>query len=119
MGRGILARYRASRRATFLGFCAAAMWPIIISLALNSMLEHHGAFAGILITGIIGGAIWPLIIGSVGDVLGLRAGMLLLFISLGYILSVGFWAKPLITNKTIWDKKNPDTKDYKNEKFKT
>jgi fucose permease len=84
-----------------LGFCASAMWPIIIALALNSVSEHHGAFAGILVTGIVGGAIWPLIIGSLGDMFGLKTGMLLLFISLGYILAIGFWAKPLITNKTI------------------
>jgi len=86
----------------FLGFCAAAMWPIIISLALNSLKYHHGTFAGILITGIIGGAVWPLIIGTLGDIIGLRVAMLLIVLSLGYILSIGFWAKPLVTNKTIW-----------------
>jgi hypothetical protein len=31
--------------------------------------------------------------------------MFFLYITLGYILSVGFWAKPLITNKTIDIKK--------------
>jgi len=88
-----------------LGFSAAAMWPIIISLALNSVNEHHGTFAGILVTGIVGGAVWPLIIGSLGDELGLRTGMLLLYVSLLYILGIGFWAKPLVTNKTIWEEK--------------
>ncbi|GAC1385329.1 MAG: hypothetical protein NVSMB45_13990 [Ginsengibacter sp.] len=77
------------------------MYPIMFSLALNSVKEHHGSFAGILITGIIGGAIVPLIIGWVGDWLGLRTGMLFLYITLGYILSIGFWAKPLISNKTL------------------
>lgn len=86
----------------FLGFCASAMWPIIISLALNSLKYHHGTFAGILMTGIIGGAIWPLIIGSLGDLIGLRSAMLLLILSFGYIISIGFWAKPLVSNKTIW-----------------
>jgi len=36
-----------------------------------------------------------------GDLVGLRVGMLLLYLSLGWILSVGFWAKPLINNATI------------------
>jgi hypothetical protein len=36
------------------------MYPIIFSLALNSVKEHHGSFSGILCTGIIGGAIVPL-----------------------------------------------------------
>ena len=89
-----------------IGVCASAMWPMIISLALNSFKKHHGTLSGILITGIVGGAIWPLLIGSIGDVLGLRTGMLLIYISLAYILSIGFWAKPLVLNKTISRKKD-------------
>lgn len=85
------------------GFFASVMYPIIFSLALNSIEEHHGAFSGILLTGIIGGAVIPLIIGAVGDHFGLRTGMLFLYITLGYILSIGFWAKPIIKNKTIQD----------------
>ena len=83
------------------GFFASVMYPIIFSLALNSVEEHHGAFSGILLTGIIGGAVIPLIVGSIGDHWGLRTGMLFLYLTLGYILSVGFWAKPIIKNKTI------------------
>ena len=86
---------------SMMGFFASVMYPVIFSLALNSIKEHHGSFAGILITGIIGGAVIPLIIGWLGDQLGLRFGMLFLYITLGYILSVGFWARPLITNKTM------------------
>ncbi len=84
-----------------IGFFIAVMWPIIFSLALNSVEEHHGTFSGILVTGIAGGAVVPLIVGSIGDVFGLRTGMLFLFIAFGYILSIGFWAKPLVNNKTI------------------
>jgi MFS transporter, FHS family, L-fucose permease len=87
------------------GFFASVMYPIIFSLALNSLEEHHGAFSGILLTGIIGGAVIPLIIGAIGDHFGLRTGMFFLYITLGYILSVGFWAKPIIKNKTIQMKK--------------
>ncbi|MEO8412989.1 MAG: sugar MFS transporter [Ginsengibacter sp.] len=83
------------------GFFASVMYPGIFSLALNSVKEHHGSFAGILVTGIIGGAVIPLIIGWLGDHFGLRAGMLFLYITMGYILSVGFWARPFIKNKTI------------------
>jgi len=83
------------------GFFASVMYPIIFSLALNSIHEHHGSFAGILVTGIIGGAIVPLIVGWLGDHLGLRSGMCFVFLTLGFILSIGFWARPIITNKTI------------------
>ena len=57
--------------------------------------------AGLLCTGIAGGAIIPLIIGLVGDVIGLKWALFGLMIPLAYILSIGFWSKPLIQNKTI------------------
>jgi fucose permease len=91
----------------FLGFFASVMWSIIFSLALNSVDKHHGSFSGILCTGIIGGAIVPLIIGWMGERIGLRYGMLVLYLTLGYILSVGFWARPLISNATIRKKTEP------------
>jgi len=83
------------------GFFASVMWSIIFSLALNSVAKYHGSFSGILCTGIIGGAIIPLIIGALGDFIGLKAGMFFLYITLLYILSIGFWAKPIVNNKTI------------------
>ena len=70
-----------------MGFAASVMWPVIFSLALNSVDSHHGSFSGILCTGIIGGAIVPLVIGRLGDLLGLRQGMFVLYLTLGYILS--------------------------------
>ena len=88
-----------------MGFCASVMWPIVISLALNSVAEYQGPFAGILCTGIMGGAIVPLIIGRIGDAIGLRAGMMLLYLTFGWILGVSLWAKPLIANLTLRDKK--------------
>jgi MFS transporter, FHS family, L-fucose permease len=83
------------------GFFASVLYPIIFSLALNSVSEHHGSFSGIIVTGIIGGAIVPLIIGWLGDHWGLRFGMCFLYLTLGYIFTIGFWAKPIVTNKTI------------------
>ena len=83
------------------GFFASVMYPIVFSLALNSVSEHHGSFSGILVTGIVGGAVVPLIIGWLGDRIGLRAGMCVIYLTMGYILSIGFWAKPIISNKII------------------
>ncbi|MFA7473219.1 MAG: MFS transporter [Spirosomataceae bacterium] len=83
------------------GFFASVMWSVIVSLALNSVASHHGTFAGILCTGIAGGAVIPLIIGNLGDLLGLRVAMLFMLLTLGYILSIGIWAKPLVNNATI------------------
>ena len=86
-----------------IGFFLSVMWSIIFSLALNSMAEHHGAFSGILCTGIIGGAIVPLVIGGLADIFGLRFGMMFLYVTLSFIFSVGIWAKPIIKNKTIFE----------------
>ena len=83
------------------GFFASIMWSVIISLALNSVAEHHGSFSGILCTAIAGGAVVPLIVGALGEWLGLRFGMIFLYLTLAYIFSIGIWAKPLVRNKTI------------------
>jgi len=89
-----------------MGFAASVMWSIIFSLALNSVEAYHGAFSGILCTGIIGGALVPLLIGWLGDLVGLRQGMFVIYFTLGYILSIGLWARPLISNETIQMRKN-------------
>ncbi len=83
------------------GFFASVMYPVIISLALNSVRQNHGAFAGILLTGITGGAVLPLVTGWIGDTWGLKAGYSFLYLTMGYILSIGLWAKPIVSNKTI------------------
>jgi MFS transporter, FHS family, L-fucose permease len=88
-----------------IGLFASVMWPILVSLALNSVSEHHGAFAGILSTGIMGGAVVPVIIGRIGDRFDLRTGVAFLYVTFACVLSVGLWAKPLVTNATISFKK--------------
>lgn len=84
-----------------LGFSISVMFSIILSLGLNSVDRHHGSFAGILCTGIAGGALGPLIVGTLGDLFGLKAALCFLFLTLGYILSVAFWARPLVDNSRI------------------
>jgi len=83
------------------GFFLSVMYPIIVSLGLNSVDKHHGSFAGILMTGIAGGAVIQLLIGGISDLVSLKVGMTFLFVTLGYILSVSFWAKPIISNQTV------------------
>ncbi len=90
------------------GFWTSVMWPTIFALALNSVDRHHGSFSGILCTGIIGGAGMPWIVGKLGDSFGLRSGMLVIFLTLAYIIAIGFWARPLIANATIGSKKKKE-----------
>jgi len=84
-----------------IGLFASVMWPILVSLSLNSVSEYHGAFAGILSTGIMGGAVVPVVIGRIGDVAGLRVGVSFLYLTFGIVLAVGFWARPMIRNATV------------------
>jgi len=83
------------------GFFLSVMWSIVISLGLNSVANHHGTLAGILCTGIVGGAVVPALIGVLSDVIGLRAAMFLIYLTLGYLFSMGIWAKPLVNNAYV------------------
>lgn len=84
-----------------LGFCLSVMYGIIFSLALNSVDRFHGSFSGILCTAIAGGAIFSLLIGKLKDVIGLKPGMVVLYLPLIYIFILSLWAKPLVNNATI------------------
>jgi len=86
------------------GFCLSVMFSIVFALALNSIPKHHGALSGILCSGILGGAIAPLIIGAIGEHTGLRFSLLLVFGLLAFLMSVTFWARPLVKNATLFDK---------------
>ena len=83
------------------GFFLSVMFSVVFSLGLNSVPRHHGAFSGVLCTGILGGAVFPLIVGVLGDAIGLRAAMSTVFLTLAYILSVSAWARPLVRNETV------------------
>lgn len=84
-----------------IGFSISMMYSIVFSLALNSASQHHGSFAGILCSGIVGGAGGPMIISMLADATSLRTGMLIILVFVGYITFIGFWAYPLINNKTV------------------
>jgi FHS family L-fucose permease-like MFS transporter len=87
------------------GFCLSVMFSIVFSLGLNSIPRHHGALSGILCSGILGGAIAPLLIGAIGEHIGLRYSLLLVFCLLAFIFSVSIWARPIIQNATLFEGK--------------
>ncbi len=84
-----------------LGFSISGVWSVMISLALNSVPKNHSIFTGILLTGIVGGAVFPFIVAGIGQIFNLKVGMHVILIGLVYLSYVGFTAKPLISNKTI------------------
>lgn len=84
-----------------IGFAISVMFSIIMSTALNSVERSHGSFAGILCSGIAGGAVGPVVVGWLGDWVGLRMAMLFLCLTIGYIISIAFWSKPLVENRRV------------------
>lgn len=87
---------------TFAGFFLSIMWSVTVSLGLNSMKEGHGTVAGILCTGIVGGAIISPIIGIITALLGsLQFALCILLLPLGYLFYVAYSAQPLVKNHTV------------------
>ena len=84
-----------------LGFSISGVWSFMISLGLNSVSKNHSILTGILLTGIIGGAIFPFIIASIGQLFGLKIGMHTILFGLMYLSYVGFKAKPIVSSKLI------------------
>lgn len=83
------------------GFSISVMFSIVMSTGLNSVDRYHGSLAGILCTGIAGGALGPLVVGWLGDLAGLRIALLFVCLTIGYIVSIAFWARPLVENKCV------------------
>ncbi|CCQ11173.1 Hypothetical sugar permease [Pseudoalteromonas luteoviolacea B = ATCC 29581] len=84
------------------GLFLSIMWSVTVSLGLNSVAKDHGTVAGILCTGIVGGAIASPIIGLVAASTGsLKIAMCVLLLPLGYLLYVAVSAKPLVKNHTL------------------
>lgn len=83
------------------GLFESVMWPVILSLAINSVSGNHETLTGFMFTASIGGALGPFIIGSLGDQWGLHASLHYVYLPLLLVFSVAFWAKPLVNNKTV------------------
>lgn len=84
-----------------IGFFLSIMWSIVFSLGMNSLPAHHGTVSGILCTGIVGGAVVPLVIGGLAEIIGLQFAMLTTILTLGYIFSIGIWSRPLVNNSIV------------------
>lgn len=101
---GIFADLSIARPALMAcGASLSVMWSIIFALALNSVSRQQGALAGILCSAIAGGAVISPAIGAIYQLSGdMRSALCVLLLPLAYITSIGFWAKPLVTNPNWW-----------------
>lgn len=69
-----------------LGF--ANVFPLIFSIAVDTMPKRSNEISGLMVTAILGGAIIPILTGGVADLFGLMAGFLVPAASLAYVLII-------------------------------
>lgn len=76
-----------------IGFAIANVFSIIFSAALLRLPEQANEISGLMIMGVAGGAVIPLIIGITSDSLGQTGGMAVLLIAMAYLLFSAFKLK--------------------------
>jgi MFS transporter, FHS family, L-fucose permease len=75
------------------GYFTCASFTSIFSAAIQSFDKYHGAISGILCTAIAGGAVIGLLVGTIGNSYGMRAGMMVNFIAFLYVFVISVWGK--------------------------
>jgi len=78
------------------GFGNSNIFPIIFSKALQSLPERDNEIAGLMIMGVSGGAVFPLLMGVASDALGVQAGAVLVIAALVAYL---FFLLPVVKNR--------------------
>lgn len=76
-----------------IGFAVANVFSIIFSSALKKRPERTNEISGLLIMGVAGGAVIPLIMGITSDSIGQTGGMAILLVALAYLLYSAFKLK--------------------------
>ena len=75
---------------SILGLSVANVFSIIFSAALKKMPDHTNEVSGLMIMGVAGGAVFPIIMGLVSDSFGQVAGMSVLVLAIIYLLLTSF-----------------------------
>jgi fucose permease len=73
-----------------LGLSVANVFSIIFSAALKKMPDHTNEISGLMIMGVAGGAVFPIIMGLVSDSFGQVAGISMLALAFIYLLFISF-----------------------------
>ena len=75
------------------GYFTCAAFTAIFSAVINSFNENHGTISGILGTAIVGGAIIGWLVGSTGQLLNMKWGMVINLLAFGYVFYLSIWGK--------------------------
>jgi fucose permease len=76
-----------------IGFAIANVFSIIFSAALKKLPEYANEISGLMIMGVAGGAVIPLIMGITSDSVGQTGGMAILLVAMAYLLYSAFKLK--------------------------
>jgi Fucose permease len=82
-----------------IGFAIANVFSIIFSAALKKLPEYANEISGLMIMGVAGGAVIPLIMGITSDSFGQTGGMSILLIAMAYLTYSAFKLKEKIKNQ--------------------
>lgn len=75
------------------GYFTCASFTAIFSATINSFKENHGTISGILGTAIVGGAFIGWLVGSTGELLNMKWGMMINILAFGYVFVLAVWGK--------------------------
>ena len=75
---------------SILGLSVANVFSIVFSAALKKMPNHTNEISGLMIMGVAGGAVFPIIMGLVSDSFGQVAGISVLALAFIYLLFTSF-----------------------------
>jgi MFS transporter, FHS family, L-fucose permease len=77
-----------------LGFTIANVFSIVFSMALQKMPDRANEISGLMIMGVSGGAIFPVLMGLISDSIGTQtSGLLILCLAIAYLLFIAVRAK--------------------------
>jgi FHS family L-fucose permease-like MFS transporter len=81
------------------GLFNSIMWSNIFTLAIDDLGEHTAQGSSLLVMMIVGGALLPLLMGAVGDAVGIRLAFLIPIPCYLYIAFYGWWSQRRIAAK--------------------
>jgi fucose permease len=76
-----------------IGLSFANIFPLIFSIAIDSLPQRSNEISGLMVTAIIGGALVPLVFGAVADSFTLISGFIVPFCCILYVIIISIWAK--------------------------
>jgi fucose permease len=76
-----------------IGFTIANIFSIIFSMALQKLPNRANEISGLMVMGIAGGAIFPLLMGVMADKMGQTGALLVILGCMLYLLAASFLVK--------------------------